>query len=293
MLHFSSRTILVDAQGTWEFASVHALVNHSRVITISDDLESFFYVMLYLAIRFLPHNCVDGVGQLLVSYFDDYTDSIKGRTSGPVKYHAMHHGQINITPFTGGEENGDSSETVKQFLEFYIRNKTGESAEDADVVEPMELHPINALITELLGWFKALYALDNPNPNPKEGTGPANKAPSAEPTLFLSRMKPRMSANPHPSTSASTAPAGSDSACELARKLESHNAMEELLFWYVTEKEWPAADKVPDMKPENGYSPPKDNIPATSTKIGSKRVLEDGPAEPEPKSKRIRSKARA
>ena len=74
MSFLSGRAVLTHTQGTWEFASVRALVNYlrARVVTVSDDLESFFHVMLYLAIRFLHHNCTNGVGLLLVGYFDDH-----------------------------------------------------------------------------------------------------------------------------------------------------------------------------------------------------------------------------
>ncbi|KAI0629045.1 kinase-like domain-containing protein, partial [Trametes polyzona] len=45
----------VRSTGTWQFLSVSALNNCEKPIDLQDDLESFFHVLLYIAIRFLPH----------------------------------------------------------------------------------------------------------------------------------------------------------------------------------------------------------------------------------------------
>ncbi|KAM5542916.1 hypothetical protein V8D89_003300 [Ganoderma adspersum] len=273
------------SRGTWQFTSVHALVDPGKVIMIPDDLESLFHVLLYFAIRFIPHNCVTAIAELLVNYFDDYTDGAEGQTSGQMKYHAMHNGEIDITLI--------ANRKPKDVLRFYIPMKPEEH--NAGAAKPMKLHPLNALIAELLGWFKALYALDEAKQEDAEDM--ADDPPSAETPLFLPKSKSSVSSNPQPSTSASAAPsassatpAGDTHLLAVAAKLQSHDAMEELLSRYLTQKKWPSRDKVADMKPKKGYTPPKDNIPATSTKMSSKRALEGAP---ESTSKRIRSKARA
>ncbi|KAL6301547.1 hypothetical protein BKA93DRAFT_919788, partial [Sparassis latifolia] len=48
-----------DRTGTWQFLSVHALDNPFRTITVEDELESFFHVLLYFGIRYLRHNILD------------------------------------------------------------------------------------------------------------------------------------------------------------------------------------------------------------------------------------------
>ncbi|EJF57519.1 hypothetical protein DICSQDRAFT_69235, partial [Dichomitus squalens LYAD-421 SS1] len=44
-----------DCVGTWQYMFARALTNPNRRIVIQDELESFFHVLLYFAVRFLPH----------------------------------------------------------------------------------------------------------------------------------------------------------------------------------------------------------------------------------------------
>ena len=250
--------------------------------------------MLYLAILFLPYNVSDVVGELLFNYFDDYTDGKRGQTSGSTKYMAMHDGQIDITRFIGTkvDENGESAE---EFLTFLWPGEGSEST--SEPTEEVNQHPIDVIVSDLLQWFKALYAQDKKvvarRPGPKKAKRVLGDLPLALPGMDSSNPSPSVRSQPTESERlAELAQAQRLVQVELAQKLENHDAMVQLLTQHVRELEWPDGDKDDDKKPKNGYSPPKDNIPATSTKIGSKRALEDGPAEPEPKSKRIRSKAR-
>ncbi|KAI1796544.1 hypothetical protein LXA43DRAFT_1157857 [Ganoderma leucocontextum] len=274
-----------DRTGTWQFTSVHALINYSRIIAIPDDLESFFHVMLYFAIRFLPHNASDVVGELLFNYFDDYTNGKRGQTSGSTKYTAMHDGQIDITRFTGSkiDENGAS---IEEFLTFLWPDDDPTSESTAEVNQ----HPIDLVISDLLQWFKALYTQDKKVVTKRPGPKNKPKGVLGDPTLALLGIE--SSKAPLISSTVLSQPTESErlAQLELAKKLDTHDAMVQVLTQYVSQLEWPDVDKGDDKKPKKGYSPPKDNIPATSTKIGSKRVLEDGA---EPSSKRIRSKARA
>ena len=54
--------------------SAHSLNDPFRKIVIQDELEAFFHVLLYYAVRFLYHNLSrENVGHFLHGYFDDYT----------------------------------------------------------------------------------------------------------------------------------------------------------------------------------------------------------------------------
>ncbi|KAI0669661.1 hypothetical protein C8Q78DRAFT_976843, partial [Trametes maxima] len=55
--------------GTWQFLSVNVLRDPKKKITVEDELESFFHLVLYYAIRYLPHNCPD-VADWMYNYFD-------------------------------------------------------------------------------------------------------------------------------------------------------------------------------------------------------------------------------
>ncbi|KAH9889453.1 hypothetical protein C8Q73DRAFT_159451 [Cubamyces lactineus] len=68
-----------DRNGTWQFLSVNALRHPKAQIEIADELESFFHVLLYCAIRFLPHTC-DDVSRFMYDFFD------RGETVGRSRY---------------------------------------------------------------------------------------------------------------------------------------------------------------------------------------------------------------
>ncbi|KAI0628954.1 hypothetical protein C8Q77DRAFT_1066547 [Trametes polyzona] len=57
--------------GTWQFASARALTDLSKKIDVADEMESFFHLLLYLSIRYLPHN-IDNVGKFIEEYFDGH-----------------------------------------------------------------------------------------------------------------------------------------------------------------------------------------------------------------------------
>ena len=121
--------------------SVQALNDPEKAITIEDEIEAFFHVLLYHAIRFLPHNIKpESVPQFLVDYFDSCSvikDDEYG--CGFTKRAAIVHGMIEVAP----GHRTDSSQTLK-FLH---------------PVDKGTAHPINDIIQRLLISFKAAYDL--------------------------------------------------------------------------------------------------------------------------------------
>ena len=94
--------LIIHLQGTWQFMSAHVLLAKKKLIDIPDELESFFHVLVYLAVRFLPHNLDDDlVENFLHDYFDDYTDGDDGFFCGPVKYNCIKRGVIDLTTISG------------------------------------------------------------------------------------------------------------------------------------------------------------------------------------------------
>nr|VWO96516.1 Uncharacterized protein [Ganoderma boninense] len=67
-----------ERTGTWQFLSV-ALLSGPKEVELCDELEAFFYVLLYYAVRYLRSN-LDGpaVGTWLSSFFDTF--GVKGDT---------------------------------------------------------------------------------------------------------------------------------------------------------------------------------------------------------------------
>ena len=94
--------------------SAHALNDPHRRIVIQDELESFFHVLLYYAVRFLPHNLADQkVGRFLYEYFDGFSPDDEGYRCGQVKLNAMVNGVIGIRTYHGEK---DPTRTYLKFL---------------------------------------------------------------------------------------------------------------------------------------------------------------------------------
>ena len=58
-------------QGTYQFMSVNLLSNLANPVKIADELESFFHVLVYYAVRYLHSNC-DEVDSFIQGYFHNY-----------------------------------------------------------------------------------------------------------------------------------------------------------------------------------------------------------------------------
>nr|VWP01527.1 Filamentous fungal-specific transmembrane protein [Ganoderma boninense] len=99
-----------DRTGTWQYMSAHALNDPYRQIVIQDELESFFHVLLYYAIRFFPHNLDDEhVGQFLHDYFDAYFPHTEGYRCGSAKFEAMRTGVIQIMSYRDTQDVANSN----------------------------------------------------------------------------------------------------------------------------------------------------------------------------------------
>ncbi|KAG9226998.1 hypothetical protein CCMSSC00406_0008970 [Pleurotus cornucopiae] len=62
-----------ERTGTWAFMSIDLLLGERRPHQISDDLESFFWVVLYYGLLYLPHNKVDNLYEIITAVFEQYT----------------------------------------------------------------------------------------------------------------------------------------------------------------------------------------------------------------------------
>ena len=91
-------------QGTWQFMSVELLTNLYKCVEVPDDLESFFLVLLYYAIRYLDSNVKDA-GDYIEEFFDTFTLQDGVYTVGTVKRHTMKAGlELTTTPGAGSEK---------------------------------------------------------------------------------------------------------------------------------------------------------------------------------------------
>ena len=149
-------------QGTWQFMSV-ALLTHKKFIEICDELEAFFYVIVYYATRYLKSNYSDAdVAKFIEAFFDTYNFVDGAWRCGTLK----------------------SNATETQFLGLERR-------------KPIVFHSpgLNEVLDTLLSWFHSQYVvntyefemahLDQPTP-------PSTTSMPARPT---SKLAPQSSRN--------------------------------------------------------------------------------------------------
>ncbi|OSD00251.1 hypothetical protein PYCCODRAFT_1393895 [Trametes coccinea BRFM310] len=133
-----------DRTGTWQFMSVHIQDHPYAQVEIADELESFLHVMIYCAIRYLPHTC-DDVGDFMYEYFDDGVRRPRKPeaeyTCGILKGYVMDKGAIftsDRVPIT------------------FLRSPRGPNSAPPTVADE---HPINSIFDDLLKRFSARYSL--------------------------------------------------------------------------------------------------------------------------------------
>ena len=260
-------------------------------------MESIFHVLIYFALRFLPHNADDMiVNRLLYSYFDDYYDGVSRFTCGLSKYHAITMGYVDITPATCGTTKCPTDEERK-YLVFYLSKPTADKPQPA-------LHPINDLIATFLEWFRAFYSLDIRAVEPEKAPGRTEpvksrrqmssvvvpKVATASATVKApTHSVPRLVVRPPP-----------EQEPEIRSRVETHDKMiEELNSALGPDRinDWPEDDKGADKRSPGGYVPLKEDTYVNSQSLSVKRDFEsdddedDGnvsPSETASKTKRAR-----
>ncbi|KAI8970802.1 hypothetical protein BD414DRAFT_540688 [Trametes punicea] len=140
-----------DRTGTWQFMSASALKSLDKRILVPDDMESFFHVLLYFAIRYVTHNCPD-VGRFMDLYFDGCQRHDGAFYGGEKKLLAMRHGELTtplgdhlvfffprsnlpLQPQITGSENVASHASTRE-----VNDQADVSAGDGDAHQSDEAH---------------------------------------------------------------------------------------------------------------------------------------------------------
>ncbi|KAI0738021.1 hypothetical protein C8Q80DRAFT_292110 [Daedaleopsis nitida] len=202
---------------TWQFTAVRLLDNPSAPVMNGDEMESFFYIVLYNALRYLRHTCINVVWAMF-DLFDNFDRAGDEYRCGPGRRTAIKTGQLaQVCGFP-----------------YKFLNDEGRA------------HPISFFIGTMLAWFKARYAkLDAPiisMDSIMQCTGNVEDM-----DVFLSSCaEPETGGAPTP-----TLPEYSD-----ATKLDTHDALLHMVNRLLAKAAWPKRDKLGDLlkKPELAYS---------------------------------------
>ncbi|KAH9855957.1 hypothetical protein C2E23DRAFT_558238 [Lenzites betulinus] len=246
-VHLHARQL--DRIGTWQFMSAMTLMTPGDPVTVEDELESFFNVLLYFSVRFLPHNC-EKVADFMHAYFDDYSTLGNNYKCGFYKKACMETGHLDLD-ITSRLKEGPKATTpvakVRECLEFSWMTPTGALA-------PGVAHPLDMIITTILQWIKGRYSLVER----KRKASPAHAAESTANLLInneefdLPGYDPTALPKVIPLYSQDTiSERARAEAC--AANLRTHSAIHDLLALAILNEDWPVADKMPDQLPKNGY----------------------------------------
>ncbi|OSD00254.1 hypothetical protein PYCCODRAFT_1437607, partial [Trametes coccinea BRFM310] len=240
-------------RGTWQFMSVHIQDHPHAQVEIANELVSFLYVIIYCAIRYLPHTC-DDVGSFMYNYFDDEAEY----TCGIFKGYVMDKGTI-VT----------SERVPVTFLRsppIANSKKSPRNSKKRPRPPPPQPHPINRVFSKLFPMFSARYRTMH--------------VQSADPLDAFDKGCP---------STDTLRPSQQQEQGESLESLKTHCRMLEVLYMASEEVAslWPGPeDRMPDqLKPNfNPNKPEKTREkPTTSARVGD--------AEGEPSSKRRRGDA--
>ncbi|KAI0739891.1 hypothetical protein C8Q80DRAFT_1200859 [Daedaleopsis nitida] len=246
-----------ERTGTWQFMSV-ALLSRRKVIQISDELESFFYVLLYYAVRYLKSNC-NGltIANYLDQFFDQYSIDDQGFVCGTLKHSTIKNGELLVTP-------------DKELL----------------------FHgPMDTLFKTLLRWFRANFRVTRHAHRQKElktQREAKNAQPAVPPTaapapaqrpVHTSVLHPAISLLPSKRKSRGTLAQGDEPTPEEiaeAEALSEHADVYNLLTEIAASNLWTLGDKAGDQVPADwkvdDYKIYSTTLPTIPEEGSSKRI---------------------
>ncbi|TFK78900.1 hypothetical protein K466DRAFT_606571 [Polyporus arcularius HHB13444] len=219
-----------DRTGTWQFMSARALNNPEKEIVVEDEIEAFFHVLLYHAVRFLPHNLnPDHIPQFLQDYFDGCCTMGGEYRCGLAKLTAMENGFITITTY-------NSAPATLKFLQRDMKTS----------------HVLDGLVSRLLRSFKEVYAL---HPSAPPVPQPSSVETAEDVNVFWAALgamsnvdpvTPRNTDEVQSKQPQSVVVASDDGQAPLSFK--EHRHVIELFTEFLKRTDWPANDKGEDLR---------------------------------------------
>ncbi|OBZ73997.1 hypothetical protein A0H81_06315 [Grifola frondosa] len=240
--------------GTWQFMSSAILDDKARRPMIEDELESFFYVLVYYSVRYLGHNSTD-VASFMLDFFDSYSFTNGEYSCGQGKRRAL--------------ENAVLKWCDNQKIVF-----TGEGSRP---------HPLNDLIATMLPWFQGRYRMMEREQELRQpstsGTDAQAKGQSETQTNKYAAFVTDEDIGEELGKSAKNRKktAADEDAAAAAANLKGHRTMRLLLRQAVKTAIWPSDDKLGDQLPMN-YTSKRTrggNTGSYATTTGQKHRAED------------------
>ncbi|KAI0328900.1 hypothetical protein GY45DRAFT_1337846 [Cubamyces sp. BRFM 1775] len=220
-----------ERTGTWQYMSVALINEPTKAVEIPDELEAFFNVMLYYAVRYLHSDCED-VPHYIEFYFEAY-QIVSGRYQcGNLKNFTIASGELY------------TSESTLSKLRFGTA--------------------IDHVLLTILQWLKAHHTVREYARAPKVES---NTAPRRSTDCDDSDRRPALSDDEDDDDddedmdeSLATAPltAPSEQTLKSAQKVAQHDSTLKFLRWCINGDpraklpdglRWPKDDKVPDRYP--------------------------------------------
>ncbi|KAJ2982567.1 hypothetical protein NUW54_g10735 [Trametes sanguinea] len=259
-----------DRTGTWQFMSVYIQDHPEAQVLISDELESFVHVMLYCAVRYLPHTAKD-VADFMYHYFDDgVREAGTEYTCGMLKRKVMKEGVVT---------------TRRDTRIIFLRRPRDPNAKPTvpSNVPKKDQHPINDILAPLLDCFTARYQLLDPKFNE-----PTDNESDSDSEDDDSESDDSSSQSDNPPVVVGDALRVQKLLLRLnSKRIESHKYMIKLLkkASYKKAHRWPG----PEDRTADQLDP--DFNPNKTPKTHEKRSAPEPEAQEQPASKRHRSAA--
>ncbi|KAI0667178.1 hypothetical protein C8Q78DRAFT_392425 [Trametes maxima] len=235
--------------------SVAYVRDHPTPVTVADELESFFHVTLFYAVRLLRTN-IQNIEAFVVDYFDSYRP-------GKNRFHrACSHLKTNAMRL--GILYADDDSEMKFYLDKGYVNKS-----------------LHAVLSQWLGLFKARYAIRAWERRSAEKHGPGSATASFAPA-DRGLLPPANSEYPlDGSTYKQPIEEPTADKKELAKKLNSHGCVMNIMYSALKAgglgAPWPDHDVIPDRFPET-YDPREtllaiDHLVASTTGATARSAL--------------------
>lgn len=275
--------------------SAKSINQPGKKLTIEDEIETFFHVLLYYAVRFLPHNLHrDCIPIFLEHYFDSFCTLNDQYRCGFIKVVAMVTGDISIGQYSSSfdslkfvqRDNANQLHVLDGLLADLLRSLKEVHSPPSATIPCQEPSKVESC-EDVDAFWAELEAMPNvdtrhlfASSKPTEG---ARKSEPGVSTTSSRRTRPRKTAN---SLHASRSRSKSSKIRAKTISLKEHRPVIKLFQQYLRRKDWPTDDRRRMLPAKGEMAEETDEEEASNDECSSKKRQLDK-LQPE-MSKRVR-----